>query len=385
MCLTLYVTRKLVQLLLYADFEDDVIAAGWTPVGPAAYGKQLRWCDTDAQTGTHCLAIVPVDGCPVNGGWESPAFPVTADQYYHVSFVSKTVSPAYWAICFYDGNGCLAEGDHYSIIEPSTPWRRQDFFFKTKYPGVKATIVFRPNSTDPLYLDTVSITPTSRTEVTRWADDVYAGMPRLNYAAPATAGQYLPNTRTALTQGQALTIVLLGDSIANDVSNSGFDALLQRAFPSARIRAEFRGKGGTGWAKHQYQVDERVLQHQPNLVICEAISNIPEQIIPALSHLIDQVRAASPRTEFLIVTPHLTQWANGTEHGGRHRAALRTVARTKRIDLLDLMEVWDTYLQQHQLPPAELLRDAVHMNERGRQLSARALTAYLIQAVQLRV
>ena len=120
------------------------------------------------------------------------------------------------------------------------------------------------------------------------------------------------------------------------------------------------------------------MAHKPDLVIFLALSNEPERIGETLEPMIEGAREASPGLEFLVIAPHLATWGKqAADAGARHREALRQVAEAKGAEFLDLLEVWSDYLGRSGKPVAWLLRDEVHMNERGRQVTARALVAHL--------
>ena len=64
--------------------------------------------------------------------------------------------------------------------------------------------------------------------VAEWADEIAAHIPALYYAPPEKHCMRLPKTMKTLQQGGNLRIVILGDSICNDTSNSLYETLLKR-------------------------------------------------------------------------------------------------------------------------------------------------------------
>ncbi|NJL51570.1 MAG: hypothetical protein HC930_03985 [Hydrococcus sp. SU_1_0] len=287
------------------DFETEMLTAGWTGVGSNDYGEELIWSDRQSYSGKHSLAVVKDEDRSTEIGWESPPFAVQSDRYYRLTFRAKTSQPSYWAVFFYDRHGTLIEGDRYSLIQPAREWTEQEFYFQTKFPGETASIVFQPLTEQPLHIDDVSITPATRKDARTWADRLYASMPVIAFRAgeaeerktqvmgmnaTQNENQLLPNTIGKLKQGKPLSIVLLGDSIANDLSNSFLDVLLEDEFPQSAIAIRFTGRGSTSWLKLQHQVQQRIIAHQPDLVICEAISNDPKYLANPLSHIIDTTR-----------------------------------------------------------------------------------------------
>lgn len=359
------------------DFANDPMASGWTPTGGGVYGKDLVWAAEGARAGRRSLGVVPArDGSA--GGWHSPPFAVKDKQYYRATFLARTIRPIYFAAFFYDQYGAATEGDFYTSVDPTPGWAPQEFCFRTKFPGRTAAVLFQPLSVEPLHIADLSVEPAGRAEVMAWSDRLYATMPPLEYAPPPDAGRLVPRTLRKLQSGGSLRVVLLGDSISNDLSNSPFDVLLRKPFPKAKVEVRFTGRGGTGWMKHRFQVRERVLGHKPDLVIFLAISNDPARVRGDLAQIIDVVRAAPRGPEMLIVTPHMRTWNAGeTDMGLRQREALVAVAADKRVEWLDLTTIWSVYVARTGRPEAWLLRDNCHMNERGRQVAARALVAHL--------
>jgi lysophospholipase L1-like esterase len=365
---------------LAADFQADPLASGWTFTGGGKYGASFVWSKSDGRDGGACLAVLPSANVPPGNGWESPPFPVSDRQYYRVTFGLKSARPIYWATSFYDSYGAMLEGDHHSQADAAEAWTPQEFCVKTKFPAATASVVFRTAAKEPMYIDRVAVTPISHGEARAWADRFYSAMTPLVYAAPEGAGRLLPRTLERLRAGRPLRIVVLGDSIANDLSNSPLDVLLEGAFPGCAVDVCFTGRGGTGWMKHRQQIAERVARHEPDLVILLAISNEEEFLASTLGDILDGVRRLRPQADILLVTPHLKGWSDKPEAGLRHAEILRGVAADKHVEILDLGAVWNAYLAASGRPQEYLLRDAVHMNERGRQVSARAVVAHLAAA-----
>jgi lysophospholipase L1-like esterase len=371
-----------VKPIFSTDFETEMLTAGWTGVGSNDYGEELIWSDRRSHSGKHSLEVIKEESNEILSGWESPPFPVQNHQYYRVTFWAKTSQPSYWAIFFYNQYGALIEGDRYSIVEPAQEWTKQEFYFQTKFPGETASIVFQPLTEQPLYIDDVSIVPANRADARQWADRIYATMPAIAFKSTEYERQFLPHTIDKLKHGKPLNIVLLGDSIANDLSNSFLDVLLEERFPKSVIEIQFTGKGSTSWLKLQHQVQQRIIAHQPDLVICEAISNDPKYLADPLSRIIDRTRKINSNTEFLLVTTHLQNWSENEKDGLVYRNALLQVAKEKDIAVVDLMAFWKSYLAKNNWQVESLLRDSLHMNEFGRQLSARVIVNYFVQTVR---
>lgn len=361
--------------LLTADFETDPLASGWhAPNGEIT--PAMRWSAEDACTGTHSLALDTTDGA--HGFWESPRFPVADRQYFRITFATKAQSLAMWALYFYDADGQLISGDHYSSFDASEAWVEQTYCAKTKFPGVTASFVLYAMPGNIVHLDALRVTAIERATAEAWAHATTDAMPPMPYVPPADAGARLPRTLARLRAGGPFRIVMLGDSIANDTSNSPYDLFLERVFPGAEIEVRFTGKGGTGWRVYQDEVAARVLAHQPDLVIFLAISNKPEDYHAPLTRIYEEARAALPETEFLLCPPHID-----SEEKRAQRANALAFAAAHGIELFDLYQVWQDYiavLDAAGLGAAYIMRDKCHMNTRGHLLTAHALAAFFTQA-----
>ena len=60
-------------------------------------------------------------------------------------------------------------------------------------------------------------------------------MPEFRFSGATDFQSRLPNTFAALKQAQTLRVVLLGDTIMNDIGNSPLDILIEQDYPGARL------------------------------------------------------------------------------------------------------------------------------------------------------
>jgi hypothetical protein len=124
-------------------------------------------------------------------------------------------------------------------------------------------------------VDDVELAPADADAVAAWADAVYATLPPLDYAPPPDRHRYLPRTMAALAAGETVRVVVLGDSIANDLSHSLFEVLVARAWPGARLEVVTSVRSGTGceWYREEDRLRDYVLRHGPDLVLVAGISH----------------------------------------------------------------------------------------------------------------
>lgn len=364
------------------DFRSASPLANWTPHGPGVPGETLLWSRDTGRGGEGFLEIRVPGRKARDSGWESPPFPVRAGAHYSLRFRSRPSAPALVGILFYDSEGALLEGDHYSLVETSPEWTQNELCFKAKHRASTASIVLRAPEEGSFAFDDLRVDPQSLREVKAWSDRLYAVMPPLSYDPPQGTGRFLSRTAARLRSRAPLRAVLLGDSIANDLSNSCLEAMLSEEFPGLDVDLRFTGRGGTGYARHALQIRERILNHKPDLILFLAISNAPDTLFDRLGGIIDEVRLRSPAAEMLILTPHLKGWGGVENAGLQHREPLVRLANERGVELIDLASAWGRYLGEAGKDKGWLLRDAVHMNERGRQIAARVVMAHLREAVR---
>jgi lysophospholipase L1-like esterase len=215
-------------------------------------------------------------------------------------------------------------------------------------------------------------------------DALYATMDPLKYTPPAARWQLLPRTLARLNEGGTLKIVLLGDSIMNQTTHSGFDLLLQRLYPKVKIEtvASVRGSTGCWWYKDENRVEEYVLKHTPDLLMIGGISQRDD--VDSIRTVIQQVRAKQ-QPEILLITPafgadgctFITTWTYDiAPDASDYRAKLRQLAAGETCEFLDLTAPWWQYVKDSGKTYGWFRGDAVHANERGSQILARVLEAY---------
>ena len=365
------------------DFLADPLAANWTMEPASALGKTGRWTNGEIRT--------------CGPRWQSPQFAVEPFQYYRLAVRSKVQPPSMWAAVFYDAAGQQIASDHYSALDASLQWTEQEFFFRARADAATCQLWFHPlePSDGNLSLSRVAVQPATRQEVARWADRIFAGLPPLQIVLPAGRCDHLPRTMEALRAGRPLRIVMLGDSIVNDTSNSAWEVLLERLYPKARIEIISSVRGGTGCQYYQQEnrVEQYVIRYKPDLLVIGGISNgfnvepirtvihqVRRQISPEILVLTDPVGVhGDPRAwPLMMIEPG--------EHGdgarqrlvtlGPYRMGLKEMAAEEAVEYFDMGTLWDGYIAHCGKPYEYYLRDPVHANERGRQILARMLVGF---------
>ncbi|MDD3927894.1 MAG: hypothetical protein PHT33_14685, partial [bacterium] len=239
---------------------------------------------------------------------QSPSFKITPFDYYRIEFRSLLKpggsGAGHWAAFFYDKEGTLLP-DHYSYIEPSAEWVRNDFIFRAKAKAEFCRIIFHPDDKeDTLHISDISVTEIDRGEAAAWADSYYKQMPPVACGFAAGRWRYIPETIERLRQGGSLRVVMLGDSIVNDTGNSPYDVLVERLYPKARLEVitSVRSSTGCGYYKQENRIKEYVLDYRPDLVMIGGISNDSAESVREVIH---QIRAAS-NSEILVMSGPIT-------------------------------------------------------------------------------
>ncbi len=378
-CLLLLPLTARGQVLVSTDGQSDPRDTGWTYRG---HTREMPSWGPDAQTDNRCLHAA--SGGQYDG-WQSPDFPTTPGAYYQVSFRAKATGQSFAAALWCNADRDEMRSDQYCGISASDDWQPYTFCFRAREGSRSGRVRFRGDSGNLLHVDDVSVAAVTDEQVLAWSDALYSALPPLTYAAPAGRGQRIPRAMQALRDGKPLRVVLLGDSIVNDLDNSAWEVLLRRAYPTAQIAIVTSIEGGTGCETYRKEgmVKRYVLDHKPDLVILGGISNKSAE---SVHDVVRQIRAASD-TEILLLTgafgmrykpPTAPDWTPAIDPQGKdYRSQLLRIALEEQCELLDLQGALDAYFRDTKLDPATCMRDVVHPNDRGRALMGRVLVRYL--------
>jgi lysophospholipase L1-like esterase len=219
--------------------------------------------------------------------------------------------------------------------------------------------------------------------------EIQAAMPAGHFTPPTNDWRHLPRTRRKLTEGGALHIMAIGDSIVNDTMRSGWIALLREAYPKAEITAVVyvRGGGGAQHFRENDRLDRNVFPRRPDLVFLGGIS---QRSVEDLAALIDQLRAGLPDVEILLGTgafgttdPRDAAALAAAPHSGtgEYGRRLRQLAEARQCAFLDFTTPWAEYLISSGRHPHRFYRDVVHANELGEQVLAKIMMQFWRPAV----
>jgi hypothetical protein len=215
---------------------------------------------------------------------------------------------------------------------------------------------------------------------------IYAEIPPVRYRPPADRWENLPKTRKLLTEGGTLHVVMLGDSIVNDISRSGWDLIVERRHPKCLIEkvTSVRGSTGCWWYKEPGRVKKFVLDHRPDLVIIGGISQRND--IGSIREVVRQIQNAAG-ADILLMTGAFgqtdprddAQWQKISDpnHYTDYRRRLEELADDMGAAFLDMEAAWGRYIRDSGKDLDWFKRDPIHANERGEQILGHILANYL--------
>ena len=398
------------QPILQSDFSHEPGRSFWRlsddyrePVG--------QWVQPQRGAGKPAGGAIET----TSGTWESPAVAVEPFHYYRVTFRAKAAVLSNYGAIFFDTRGAVIQADNYHGIDPAGEWTPIDVIVRAPQHSASMVLRFRPTKPEPLAVTDVNVRPVTADEAIDFADDFAKSYPPVRYAPPADRWARLPRTHAKLAAGQPLNILMLGDSICNDTSNSNYELLVKRAWgdkPTIRVSTSVRGATGCTYYAKEDRVKSYVLPFDFDLLIIAGISNGPES--EPVREVIRQVRAARPETEVLVITgagtpayfiaanpawfPESTRGRskydpdpaiiNAIKAMNTHDAAtkigltafgdkLRVITDEEKAAFLDMRYAWDEYMQTNGKPHDFFLRDPLHMNARAKQAVGDILAAYL--------
>jgi len=368
--------------ILESDFEADPFAAGWTFAAPPGVTADGAWAGGGAG-GSRCLVIE-------SGYAESPPAPVEPLAYYRMRFRSRAAEEGVWGAFFARAGGEPLPSVCLDSLYAPTHWDETEVCVRAHAEAVEMRLRFEAAGA-PVAIDDVAVEPVDAGDVADWADAVHAMLPPLVYALPADRFQYLPRTRAALSGGETLRVVVLGDSIANDLSHSLFEVLVAREWPEADVEVITAVESGAGceFYREGDRLREYVLRHAPGLVMIAGISHGCNA--EAVRDCVRRLRAAGDADVWVLsgAVPSLA-WmrADMRSRTGLPEAVVAEIFRgwpaplaamcaEEKVAYLDLRGAWEAYLAGSPRPRAWYQRDAVHANTRGKQVLGRIVAGYL--------
>ena len=368
--------------LLESDLEANPLEAGWKLAAPGGGLFDGGWIRDDDSSFKRCLIVR-------DGYWQTPPVQVRPLAYYHVQFASRTESPAMWAAQFFDRAGEPIIADSYDRIHASDGWNTRTGCFRAHPDAVEMVIRFQASGS-PCRIDNVTIREIKRREVAAWCDRLVSECPAVRFASREAHDPLLVKTFKRLRKGKRLRVVMLGDSICNDISNGLFETLVMRDYRGANVQVVTSVRGGTGctWYQHDNRVQRYVLDYKPHLLIIAGISH--QFDAEAIRSVIRQVRLKS-NCEILVLSgaicprselePGYYRYGEGTvtdkvRRIERFGIRLAEVCREEQAAFYNIRADWDRYIRESYQDHAWFMRDDIHANSRGKQIAGRMLARY---------
>jgi len=434
------------NVILFAeDFSVNPLSSPTTHGTLSGTGADSSWQD-DSLT----LRIAP------GITWRSPSFDVDSLGFVRLSFRARldpsgptpTITQSYNKnnLSFVSINpaatwnldpanpgpsgGDLIADDFTSLLNLSDQWSNQVFYSRAQANAQQMAVSL--SGTDAaFFIDDIRIENVSnRGDVAEWADQIWAGRsfsptldapPDIPTNIASEQLKRLTHTLSKLKAGEAVRIVLVGDSIVNDLANSAFDVLLERQFPGASVSVITAVGGGTGMDQWNPQnntypfissssyngalnFNDAIIEQQPDLVLLGGISTPGNSSgYAAFQAIIEKLRSQSVldrlgyQPDIMLATgafgPLWQNWYPSNELNATrndYRGNLLRIANQYNTAYIDLTGIWGEYLiaSQNATAPAAMIspesrfgywRDTVHANTFGKQILGRALTAFLSQ------
>ncbi len=373
--LTVLLCGCISPVVLRTDFLKDPLNSGWT------YKLRKDKVQKPARTLADGESYI---SATQGATWTSPTFECAPFHFYRMTFNSIAESAGYWAIFFYDKDGELLAADDYSSIYPSREWIENDVIFRCLENATVATVNFM-GIAGVIKMDDVRIEPINRNTAREWADDLYKTVQPLEYIPDEGRWRLIPKTIEHLKTGSPIRIVMLGHSIMNDISNSTYEALIERMYPKARIKVvpSVRGETGCDYFQKDKHITSYVVDRKPDLLMILGIGTNEE-----IRQVIHKAARRS-RCEILLVScpTYPNRIPSNSGQGdeqmekfireiSNYSDRLKNLAEDEKIEYLDMAKITLDYYADLHKPQGWFQRDRVHANDRGKQVLARILERY---------
>jgi TolB protein len=221
---------------------------------------------------------------------------------------------------------------------------------------------------------------------------IVAQMPGGIFWAPPHRWQNLAATRQKLADGGACHLVMLGDSIVNDMARSAWLIPLRAKYPKSDLKMTTVVRGGTGcwWYREAGRIGKYIAPLKPDLVILGGISQRGD--FAAIGEVIRQVRQATAADVLLVsgafgeLDPRREDALASAPYSGlgEYGRKLRALAGEVQCGFLEMTGPWAEYLRQSGESVDFFKRDPVHANEAGEQILGRVLLAFFSEPADRR-
>jgi hypothetical protein len=191
-------------------------------------------------------------------------------------------------------------------------------------------------------------------------------------AHPEFLGARLARTMTLLESGKythrPVRIIFSGQSIETDWTRLLVQRLRER-YPGTTIIAENRAIGGWFVWRMQKLLKHDILRWQPDLICFSAYQGTAE----VWERFISEIRSETT-ADIIVRTQHgdngMSNVVSAAQFYGPESVLLHRLAQKYDVELVEASQEWFDYLAVNKLSPKALLRDGIHLNEKGEALMA---------------
>lgn len=356
-----------------------------------------------------CLLDVPKD---FDSTYVSPKLvldkPSGTTAYYRLTFDAKSPVDGYWWVDFYDREDTLLP-DVNSRLYASGGFIPYDVVVPACPEAVTAVVKFSLKKPNVAQVRDLKMRRISVDEAAAWCARTYAAGPQLVPFETAGSWERLPKTRKVLFGGKRrFDVVLLGDSLMNDSYCGLLGVQMQKAFPDVDLRVHISVRGSTGcWYYHEKEhFEECVAKYRPDLVLIGGISNcqtnrferyranralVEEDFVETIERCkaigAEVIVCTPPKSVEFRTSPDAKELPadfndESTAADYLQLAFERRAAERTGVQLWDLNGPTCRTVALSGKPLGWFNRDAVHNDDRGKQLIAQAFGAYFREALK---
>lgn len=305
--------------------------------------------------------------------WESDFFSFEENQYYKINLTVQSSIKGMFGVIFYNENLKKLNHDFFSSFSNSDHFSTITSFFSPKNGAKKGRLVFL--STDSLKIKEISIEKTCWKDVLCWLEHLQNNV--IKVRPFICKKRFIQRTIDSFKNGKRVKVVLLGDSIINDTSNSFFEVLLRKIYPAIQIEIipSVRDSTGCPYYEKENRVKQYVIDYEPDLLMIGGISN--NEDVDSIRNVIRQVRKSIDPEIFVmneIFGKEDASWneLSQTPDAGKnsYRYKLEKLSEEEKIEFFDINRYWLEFLRYKEKHYEFFLRDELHPNDYGRLVIA---------------
>lgn len=170
---------------------------------------------------------------------------------------------------------------------------------------------------------------------------------------------------STLTQRNSVRVLFYGQSITAQTWSNAIIDRLKKEYPNADLTIENRAIGGFEADRLMKTAHQDLYPFYPDLVIFQDYGGLKGE----LEDMISNIRRLTT-AEILIATHHVSHPGNAWVQAeyDKQSQLIRDLAAKYDCELADVRGEWKQYLADYHLQPQDLLKDSVHLNDKGCKL-----------------